>query len=52
MRSGGLVAANENTDFLIKEVVWRFFCGEYFYMSGMAKLFFAFNNEEPNRSWL
>jgi hypothetical protein len=36
----------------IKEVVWRFFLREIFLYEREVKVVFAFNNEEPHRSWL
>jgi hypothetical protein len=47
-----LVPANKNTDFLIKEVVRGFFLREIFLYKRESEVVFAFNNEEPHRSWL
>jgi len=47
-----LVPANKNTDFFDKKVVWRFFSAVNILYDGESEVVFAFNNEEPNRSWL
>jgi len=38
--------------FLIKEVVRGFFLREIFLYERESEVDFAFNNEEPHRSWL
>ena len=45
-----LVAANKNTDFLIKGVEWRFFLREIFLYGRVSEVVFAFNKEEPDRN--